>query len=172
LDKNQKEKELASLKEKMTRAKQIMIADHTGINVADITILRRKLKEARSEFRVTKNTLLRLAVKDTNLDVLEKYFNGPTAVVFGYDEPSAPAKIISTSIKEIEKPKFKAYFVDGQVYGQEMLKTMAELPPREVVLAILIATVQGPISQFISVIEAASREFIGTVDALVKSKEA
>lgn len=171
MDKTQKEKELASLKEKMTRAKQIMIADHTGINVADLTALRRKLKAAKSEFRVSKNTLLKLATKESGLDVLHEHFTGPTAVIFGYDDPSVPAKIIYDAIKETEKPRFKAYFVDGKVYGLNDMKKIAELPPKEVVLAILIGTIEGPISQFIMVLDAATREFVGTLDALARSRE-
>jgi large subunit ribosomal protein L10 len=170
VDKNQKQQELASLKDKMARAKQIVVADHTGINVADLTILRRKLRDARSEFRVSKNTLLKLAIQDSNLKMLEEHFVGPTAVIFGYDDPAVPAKIIYDSIKESEKPKFKAYYLDGQVYGLDTLKKIAELPSKEVVLAILIGTVQGPISQFIMVLEAASREFVGTLDALAKQR--
>jgi large subunit ribosomal protein L10 len=171
MDKMQKEKELASLKEKLGKAKQIIVTDHTGINVADMTILRRKLRNAKSEMRVTKNTLLKLAIKDTNMGVLEEHFTGPTSIVFGYDDPSVPAKIIYDSVKENEKPRFKAIFYDGHLYGKDSLKTFADLPPREVVLAMLIGTVQGPISQFIMVLEAASREFVGTLEALVKSKE-
>ncbi len=171
MDKSQKEKELATLKEKLAGARQVIITDHTGINVADMTILRRKLKNARSEMKVTKNTLLKLAVRDTQMGVLEQHFNGPTSVIFGYDDPSVPAKIIYDSIKESEKPRFKAIFYDGTMYGPEALKTFADLPPREIVLAILIGTVQGPITQFIMVLEAATREFVGTLEALAKSKE-
>ena len=171
MDKKQKEQELASLKDMMARAKQIMVADHTGINVADLTILRRKLREAKSEFRVSKNTLLKLAVKDTDMQVLEKHFAGPTAIVFGYDDPTVPAKILYDSIKESEKPRFKAYYTSGQAFGQDYLKKIAELPPRPVVLAMLIGTIQGPISQFIMVLDAASQEFVGTLEALIKSKE-
>ena len=171
MDKKQKEQELANLKDMMARAKQVIVADHTGINVADLTILRRKLKDAKSEFRVSKNTLLKLAIKDTNLQILEKHFTGPTAVIFGYDDPTVPAKILYDSIREIEKPRFKAYYSSGNVFGQDTLKKIAELPPRPIVLAILIGTVQGPISHFIMVLEAASREFVGTLEALIKSKE-
>jgi large subunit ribosomal protein L10 len=171
MDRTQKEKELASLKEKMANAKQIIVADHTGINVADMTILRRKLRDAKSEMRISKNTLLKLAVKDTGMSALDEHFNGPTSIIFGYDDPSVPAKIIYDSIKENEKPRFKAIFYDGRMYGPDSLKTFAELPPREVVLALLIGTVQGPISQFIMVLEAATREFVGTLEAVAKSKE-
>jgi len=171
LDKKQKEQELASLKEMMARAKQIIVTDHTGINVADFTILRRKLKTVKSEIRVSKNTLLKLATKDTELEALNKHFSGVTSVVFGYDDPALPAKIINESIKEIEKPRFKAYYLDGKVYGLDTLKKIADLPPRPVVLATLIGTLEGPIAQFIMVLDAAAQEFVGTLEALIKSKE-
>ena len=171
MDKMEKQQELADLKDKLSRAKHMIIADHTGINVADISALRRKLRENKSELRIAKNTLLKLAIKDSQHAALDKFLEGPTAVVFGYDDPGVPAKIIHDAIKENEKPKFKAYFIDGNVYGIEFLKQIAELPPREVVIAGLLGSVQGPITQFIMVIEAASREFVATLDALVKSKE-
>jgi large subunit ribosomal protein L10 len=170
LKRTQKEQELVSLKEKMGRANQILVADHTGINVEDLTRLRRKLKDAKSEFRVSKNTLLKLAVKDTDYSMLDEHFIGPTAIILGYDDPAAPAKIVYESIKESEKPRFKAYFTGGKVYGLETLKKIAELPPRNVVIAMLIGTIEGPIAQFISVLDAATREFISTLDALAKQK--
>jgi large subunit ribosomal protein L10 len=171
MNKTQKQQELADLKAKMASAKQIIVTDHTGINVADMTVLRRKLKSVKSEMRVSKNTLLKLAIKDTNLEVLGQHFIGPTSIILGYDDPSVPAKIIYDSIKETERPRFKALYFDGVLYGPDALKTIADLPPRDVVLAILIGTLQGPISQFILVIEAASREFVATLEATVKSKE-
>jgi large subunit ribosomal protein L10 len=171
LDKKQKQEELASLKEMMARANQIIVTDHTGINVADFTILRRKLKAVKSEIRVSKNTLLKLAAKDTPVESLNKHFAGVTSVVFGYDDPALPAKIINESMKEIEKPKFKAYYMGGNVYGIDTLKKIAELPPRPVVLAMLISTVEGPIVKFIMMLDAAAQEFVGTLEALIKSKE-
>ena len=171
MDKREKEQELADLKDKLSRAKHVIIADHTGINVEAITVLRRKLRESKSEFRVAKNTLLKKAIKDSDYNVLDKYFEGPTAVIFGYEDPGAPAKIINESMKDSERPKFKAYYLDGQVYGIDFLKRIAELPPRNVVIAELLSTIQGPIIQFIMTIEAASREFVSTLDALAKSKE-
>ena len=171
MDKKGKEQELASLKEMMVRANQIIVTDHTGINVADFTILRRKLKEAKGEIRVAKNTLLKLAAKDTPAEALNKHFAGVTSVVFGYDDPALPAKVLNETMKEIEKPKFKAYYMGGNVYGLDMLKKIAELPPKPIVLATLIGTIQGPISKFIMVLDAAAQEFVGTLEALIKSKE-
>ena len=171
MNREQKEKEIAVLKDKLARAKHLIIADHSGINVAEVSALRRKLKEGNSEIRVSKNTLLKLAVKDTDLQELQEHFEGPTSIICGYDDPSVPAKIIYDSIRETEKPKFKSYFYDGTQHGFDFLKRIAQLPSRDIVIAMLISAVEGSITNFIGLLESATREFIGTLDALAESKE-
>ncbi len=171
MNREQKEKEIAVLKDMLSRSRHVTVTDHTGIDVGVLTQLRRKLKEARSEFRVSKNTFLRLAVKDTDFESLAEYFTGPTSVVFGYDDPMEAAKVINQSMKDIEKPQFKSYFYEGQILGFDVLKRIAELPPRDQVIAMLIASVEVPISQFVSQLDGASMEFIGTLDALAESKK-
>lgn len=170
MDKEQKEKEVAILKDKLAKAKHLIITDHSGINVAEVSILRKMLKEGNSEIRVSKNTLFKLAVKDTDLQELQEHFEGPTSVIYGYDNPSLPAKIICESIKKTEKPKFKSYFYDGSQHGFDFLKQIAQLPSKDVMISILISTVEGSITNFISLLEAATREFIGTLDALAEGK--
>jgi ribosomal protein L10 len=171
MTKDEKIQEIASLKDKIGRARQVMVTDHTGINVEEMTILRRKLRAAKSEMRVSKNTLLKIAVQGSQYEILVKYFDGPTSVIIGYDDPSVPAKIIYDAIKETERPKFKALFLDGQVYGVKDLKAIAELPTKPQAISILISTVEGPIQQFIMVLDAAAREFIGTLDALAEKRK-
>lgn len=171
MNKDQKKQEIASLKEKLTKAVNIIITDHTGINVADISVLRRKLKESGAELRIAKNTFLRLAVKDTNLEALQKHFEGPTSMVFGYDDSTLPCKIIYDSIKETEKPVFKSLMYEGNEYDFAFLKKLAELPSRDQVLAGVISTLDGVISEFISVVEGATRELVGTLDALAESRK-
>jgi large subunit ribosomal protein L10 len=170
LNKEQKEKEIAVLKEKLARSKHVIVADHTGIDVEKINVFRKKLKEADSELRVAKNTFLKLAVKDTDLEDLAEHFVGPTSLIFGYDEPMAPAKVVRNSIKEIEKPQFKAYYYEGKLHEFDTFKMIADLPPKEQVLAALVSTVEAPISKFISLIDAATSELIGTIDALAESR--
>jgi large subunit ribosomal protein L10 len=170
LKKEHKEQELAILKDKLTRSKHVIVTDHSGIDVENINIFRNKLKDADSELRVSKNTFLRLAVKDTDFAELAKHFVGPTSLIFGYDEPMAPAKVVKDSIKASEKPGFKAYFYEGALRDYDTFKMIADLPPKEQVLALLISTVEAPITNFISLLESATREFIGTIDALAESK--
>ncbi|UCE67168.1 MAG: 50S ribosomal protein L10 [Candidatus Zixiibacteriota bacterium] len=170
MNREQKEKEVAVLKDMLSRSRHVTITDHTGINVGDLTQLRRNLKEASSEFRVSKNTFFRHAVKNTDFESLAEFFTGPTSVVFGYDDPVKAAKVINQSIKDIEKPKFKGYYYEGQILGFDALKRIAELPSQDRVIAILIATVEGPISSFIGVLDGAAVEFIATLDALAESR--
>ncbi len=171
MNKEQKEKEIAVLKDMFSRSKHIAVTDHSGINVNDMVQLRNRFKEAKSEFRVSKNTFLRRAIKNTDFEALTEHFVGPTSLVFGYDDPMTPAKVLHESIKASEKPKFKSYFYEGQVLGFDALKRIAELPPRDQVLAMLISTVEGPISQFVSLLDGAMAECIGTLDSLAESRK-
>jgi large subunit ribosomal protein L10 len=167
----EKENQIAVLKDKLNQAKSVIIADHTGINVADLTVLRRDLKKADAEFRVAKNTLLRRAAEETGSEKFSEYFIGPTSMVFGFDDPSVPAKIIYEFAKKTDIPKVKAYFLDNQLLTIEDFKRIAQLPPREQVLATVLGAVVGPISNFVMTLDGVTRNFIGLVDALAESKK-
>jgi len=164
--------EVAVLKEKIAAAKNIIVTDHTSITVEDMTILRRDLRRANSELRVAKNTLLRIAARQSGRENLAGCFEGPTSLVLGYDDPIMPARIIYELNKKIEKPKVKAYILDNQLLGVEDFKKIAQLPSREIVLAQLIGTIEGPIVNFVMTLEGVVRNFIGLLNALAeKNKE-
>ncbi len=171
MNREQKEKEVAVLKDMFSRSRHVTITDHTGIDVGNLTLLRRKLKESQSEFRVSKNTFLKLAVRNSDFDPLAEFFTGPTSVVFGYDDPMETAKVINQSMKDIEKPRFKSYYFEGQILDFDAFKRIAELPPRDQVIAKLISTMDGSISRFISLLDGAAVEFIGTLEALAESRK-
>jgi large subunit ribosomal protein L10 len=162
---------VAVLKEMLTRAKHIIVTDHTGINVADMTILRRDLRKSNAEMKIAKNTLFKIAAKEAGLEELGNQFSGPTSIVLGYDEPSAPAKIVFDLNKKIEKPKIKGYVLDSQLLGTEDFKKIAQLPPREQVLAMLVGAIDGPIVNFVMTLDAVIRNFIGTIDALAEKRK-
>ena len=171
MNKEQKEQEIAVLKDKLTRSKHIIVTDHSGIDVEKINILRGKLRQADSELRVSKNTFLKLAVKDSDFEGLAEHFEGPTSLIFGFEEPMAPAKVVRDSIKESEKPKFKAFYYEGEMRDYDMLKMIADLPPKEQVLSMLVSTVEGPIVKFVGLLDGATRDLIGTIDALAESRK-
>jgi large subunit ribosomal protein L10 len=167
----EKEKQIAVLKERFEKANSFIITDHTGINVADLTVLRRDLKNANAEFRIAKNTLLKIAATESGNEQINDNFVGPTSMVFGFDDPSAPAKIVYEFSKKTEIPKVKAYVLDNQLYSIEDFKRIAQLPSREEVLALLMGAISGPIYGFIMTLNGTVRNFIGLIDAMAESKK-
>lgn len=167
----EKENQVEFLKNKFSQANSVIVADHTGINVNELTALRRDLKKSNAEFRVAKNTLLKLAAKESGLEELSEVLNGPTSMVFGFDDPSVPARIIHEFSKKSEKPKVKAFILENSILSIADYKKIAQLPPKEQVLAILIGAVEGPITNFIMTIDGVTRNFIGLVDELAEKRK-
>ena len=166
-----KKNEVAVLKDKIPKANNIIVTDHTGINVGELTGLRRVLKNSNAEFRVAKNTLIRIAARESGLENISEHLVGPTSLVFGFDDPSVPARIIYKSQRETEKPKVKAYVLDNQVLSLEDFQLIALLPPREKLLANLVASVNGPIVKFVMIIEGVIKNFIGLLNALAEKEK-
>lgn len=168
-----KEKEdlVAVLREKITKAESIIIADHTGINVNDLTVLRRDLRNAKAELRVAKNTLLSRAARDAGMAELAKLLAGPTSMIFGFDDPSVPARIILEYQKKTEKPRIRGYVLGRRLLAVEDFMRIAQLPARQQVLAQLIGSMNSPILGFVMTLDGMTRNFIGLVDALAENRK-
>lgn len=152
--------------EKLRQAELVILADYTGIDVETINKLRRQLGTGDGvEIRVVKNTLCERAISGTDLEVLSKYFTGPTAVVLGSRDVVSPAKVLTAFAKENSKLKLKAGYFDGRLINEEDVKALASMPPREVLFGQLLGTLQAPLSQFVGVLAAAPQQFIGVLTA-------
>ncbi len=159
------------LKEEIQKANSVFITDYSGLNVADITILRKNLRENSIKYLVAKNTLMRIAATDAGLNEIKEYLSGPTAIALGSDDPAVPAKILYDSYKDKEKPVIKAFWVDNQLFMGADIVRLAELPPRDILLSQLVSAIESPISSLISNIDGVFQELVATVEALAKSKE-
>ena len=167
----EKVNEIAALKEMMAKSRNIIIADHTGINVEEITALRRELKKSKAELRIAKNTLLKIAARDSGFEIIGEYLTGPTSLIFGYDDPSVPARVVHELQKKTERPRVKGYILDRRLLGTDDFKKIAQLPPKEIVLAQLLGSINGPITGFVMTLEAVIRNFVGLIDALAEKKQ-
>jgi large subunit ribosomal protein L10 len=147
------------------------ITDYQGLNVPDMTILRKKLRNSNVRYLVAKNTLYKLAASKSGLKDLDEHFAGPTAVAFSSEEPSVAAKLLYESYKEKELPRIKVFVVDEQVYQGVDIKRLAELPPREVLLSQVVAAVEAPLSNLVSTLDAFFTELVRTLDALGEKKK-
>lgn len=172
MPKPEKVEAVASIKKLFEESNSFFITDYQGLNVADITVLRRNLRESNIRYLVAKNTLLRLAARDAGKDGLDKYFEGPTAVAFAEDDPTVAAKILHDSYKDKELPRVKVFVVDDHTHQPEDVKRLADLPPKPILLSQLVAVVESPLTQLVGVFDGVFRELIGTIDALTeKNKE-
>ena len=163
---------VAGLKELFEESGAFFITDYQGLNVADLTVLRKNLRENNVKYLVAKNTLFRLAAKDAGVEGVEEHFNGPTAIAFATDDPSVAAKILYDSYKEKELPNFKAFYLDQQLHGPDQVKRLAELPPRDVLLSQLAAAVESPLTSLVGSLDGFFRELVGSIEALAEKKKA
>ncbi|MGI9952818.1 50S ribosomal protein L10 [Moorellaceae bacterium AZ2] len=160
------------IKGKLSQSSALILADYRGLNVAEMNQLRRQLKEAGAELKVVKNTLTRIAARDVGLEGLDPYLEGPTAIVFSFQDPAAPAKIVSGLARMKEQFKLKAGVLQGKVIGQADIKALAELPPREELLAKVVGGLQGPLYGLVAVLSGPLRSLTYVMEAIRKQKEA
>jgi len=139
----------AKLKENTTT----VIADYRGLNVAQVTELRKQLRAADVEFQVLKNSLVSRAAASVELSELDSVLTGPTAVAFGKDAV-APAKILSEFAKKNEALKIKGGVVEGRVVDEAQIQALASLPSREGLLSMLLSVLQAPVRNFALAVKA------------------
>lgn len=129
-----KQSDVEALKEKFEKSKLIILTDYRGINVQDITKIRADLRKADCEYQVAKNTTLKFAAKEANLEELSDLFEGPTAITFSYEDYVEPAKVLYNYAKDSEFYKIKGGVMDGKVISVEEILKLAKLPSREMLL--------------------------------------
>lgn len=150
----EKQQVVADVTTKFRESVCTVITDYRGLNVAQVTDLRNKLRDAGVEFKVLKNTLTRLATAQTDLTDLDQYLTGPTAIAFSTQDVVAPAKIISDFAKKNDKLEIKGGVVEGQVVDVAKIKALADLPSREGLLSMLLSVLQAPMRNFALAVKA------------------
>lgn len=150
----QKKVTVAELIEKLKAAQAGVLVDYRGLTVSEDTELRRKFREAGVEYTVVKNTLTRFAAKEVGLDELDGALHGPTSLAISDSDPVAPAKIIADFAKGNEKVEIKAGFLDGKVISLDEVKTLANTPSREVLIAKIMGSLNAPVSKLVRTLQA------------------
>ncbi|HYR98460.1 MAG TPA: 50S ribosomal protein L10 [Gemmatimonadales bacterium] len=169
--KAQKQESVTALATKLKRSPTVYVTDFTGLNVARITDLRRKLRAAGVEYVVVKNTLALRAFGEAQLTGLDAHLAGPTALVLAGADPVAAAKVLADFAKEHEKPAIKIGLVDGKAVTPEQVKRLATLPSRVELLAQLGGALQAPLANFVGALNGLLLLMVGALEAL-KTKRA
>ena len=159
--------------ERRLRASQVVIlTDYRGLTVDEIGTLRGRLREANVEYRVAKNTLLALAAERCGYKNLSQFLSGPTAVVFGQDDPSVPARVLQEFIRQYRKLEIKGGVVSGEALDAPSMRALATLPTRMELLARTVGMIQAPLRMLVTALNGPARGLVTALDALRAMREA
>lgn len=161
---------IEEIKEKINSSSIAIVTSYKGITVADVTDLRAKLRAEDITFKVYKNTLAQRALDELELSEVAGYMDGPTAWAFSSD-PVAPAKILKTFAKDVDAIAMQGGILEGKAVDAQMLTTLADLPSREQLLAMLVGTIAAPLRNFVGVLNAVPRNLVNVLDQVRKQKE-
>ncbi len=163
-----KKKIIAEFEEQARGSTGLLVTEYKGLKTVEFNELRQKLRPLRSEYRVVKNSLTRIALKNAGLDALADALQGPAAVVIERGDPVATIKTLYEFSKTHENLKVKAGYFEGKVLSGQELKAIAALPSREVLLATLLGTLQAPLIHLVGVLQAPVRDLACVLDAVAK----
>ena len=166
----EKEQVVKDTSERIQGVNAIYLADFTGMSVEKISLLRRKCREQKVQFRVIKNTLLKRAFHERGITELDPYLVGPTGLVFSPESEITPAQVLSGFAKEHEQPRVKAAVLDGRLFDEKAIQKLATLPSREVLLSQVLATLIAPMTTLLAAIEATIALPAVMADVLAREK--
>ncbi|MGD9892809.1 MAG: 50S ribosomal protein L10 [Dehalococcoidia bacterium] len=167
-----KEADVAELQDMVGRSVVAISTNYRGLSVSEMTALRRRMREAGVEIRVVKNNLLRIAAERAGKTDLITIVEGPTAIIFGYDDIAAPAKAVTEYVRTARNTlTITGAFLDGQVMKPAEVADLASLPSRESLIAQFVGGMQSPIATFSGLISSVVRDFAGLIDARAQQLE-
>lgn len=167
----EKAAKVAEIKELLANSKCTILVDFCGLTVAQDTALRRKMREAGVHYNVVKNTLLRIAAQEAGIEGLEPVLEHNTAIAVAPEDPVAVAKIVCDFAKENKELKIKIGVLDGKAISVEEIKALAALPPKEVLIAKMLGSMNAPISGLVNVLQGTIRNVVYALEAVRKQKE-
>ena len=171
MERSKKEEVIAELHEKLGRASAAILTDYKGLKVSEISALRDSLAAEKVDYQVVKNTLMRLACRETDAAVIEPLLKGTCALAIAYGDPAVPAKIIKKFTKTNEKLQVKAGSLGNRLLNPDQISALAELPPKEELLAKLLGTLNAVPTSLVTVLSGVPRAFVGALAAIQRQKE-
>ena len=169
---DQKAAIVEEIRQKLEKAKSVVVYDYRGLTVEQVTALRTQFRSVGVEYRVLKNKAVKRAADLLGIEGLETHLAGPSAFIFGYDDPVVPAKILTEYVKKIKATEIKGGVVDGKVIDAKGVEALAELPPKEVLIAKLLGSMNAPISGLVTVLGGTMRKLLYALNAVKEQKEA
>jgi large subunit ribosomal protein L10 len=172
MTRERKAQEISALSERFGRAKAAFLVDYKGLNVEQVTKLRKGLSPVESEMKVVRNTLaVRAAMERPEYKEFSDSLVGTNAIVFAYGDPSASAKVLQEFQKDMENLQVKSGIMDGKNLSEDQVKYLATLPGKNELRALLLAGLQAPMSKFLGTLQAVPGGFARVLNAYKEQKE-
>lgn len=173
MNRTEKQAEVVKLGDQVKRSVALYVADYKGVNVEQITSLRKELATHKDvEMKVVKNRLFMKAVeKESFASEIEDHMTGTNAVIFSYVDPAGPAKVILKFGETVEHWKVKTGLLKGRILDEAAIKALATLPSREVLLSKMLASMNAPASNLVMVLAAVPRSVLNVLNAIKEKKE-
>src|SRR5210317_2441350 len=165
-----KKRIVSDVKEMAAEASSLVLADARGLKVSEATELRSEAQKANVKFRVVKNTLVKLGLKDTSYEGIDDYLNGPTMLAFSYDEPGAAAKILKKFAKDNENLNIKGLSIDGMHLDASEIDRLATLPTFEEAISKFAGLLKAPLGKIASLMNEVPSKLARTQVAVKEQK--
>ena len=163
---------IQELKGRLEKSCIVILTDYKGLDVEAMTDLRAKLREAQIEYQVIKNTMLRLASDGTDVEGIRDSFVGPSAIALSYEDPVAPAKILTEFAKANDKLEIKAGVMNGKVLDLAAIKALSDLPSREQLLATVLSAMNAVPTSLVTALSDVPWRMVNVLQAIKDQKEA
>ena len=171
MDRKTKEQIVSGLQEKLKQANLGVLTSFNAMKVGKMEALRNALRKNDAELKVVKNTLLNIAAKETDFQILAEHFKWPVAVVLSYKDPVAPTKALVEFAKKNPELEIKVGIIDGKMLSKADIEALAELPGREVLLGKLVSVMAAVPTSFVSVLSGVHRNFVQVLNAYCDQKK-
>lgn len=168
----EKKQFIQEVRERLEKSCVVILTDYKGLDVEAMTELRSKLREAQIEYQVIKNTMLRLASDGTDVEGIRDSFVGPSAIALSYEDPVAPAKILTEFAKSNAKLEIKAGVMNGKVLDLAAIKALSDLPSREQLLATVLSAMNAVPTSLVTALSDVPRRMVNVLQAIKDQKEA
>lgn len=163
---------IKTIAEELGRSQAIFLTDFRGLDVATMTRLRMRVRESQASYRVAKNTLIKRALAERGVDGdLDPLLQGPTGLCFAYGDPVAVARTLNEMARETRLLAIKGGWMQGRVLTPSDVEALAQLPPREVLVAQVLGTMQAPITGLVTVLSGTVRKLVVALDQIRQKKE-
>jgi large subunit ribosomal protein L10 len=165
MDRSQKEQAVSEIKQAWVNVQSIVLAEYRGLDVPTVTAVRDEFRKSSCQYKVLKNTLVRIAIQGSKMEPISKLLEGPTAVIWSTESPSLPAKVATKIAKEHEKFVIKGGYFDGQALDAAGVKSLATMPGKDELRASLLMTFLAAPTDFVRLIAAAPTNFLYVLQA-------